>query len=90
MTHRHPSGLLTRSRLDTVTHTEIVERSPKRDYLLAIDIFGDLRPEDFVALDHRTVTLTFPRGRILFSQEDRAEALYLLKRGRVRRGTPWR
>jgi len=55
----------------------------KREYLLTIDIFRDLLPEDLAELDRQTEMLTSPKGRLLYSQEDHAEALFLLKKGRV-------
>jgi len=55
----------------------------KRDYLLTIDILRDLLPNDLAELDRQTEMLTSPKGRILYSQDDQAEALFLLKKGRV-------
>lgn len=55
----------------------------KRDYLLTMDIFRDLPPEQITMIEHATVMRTIPKGRVIYSQEDRAEALFLLKRGRV-------
>jgi CRP/FNR family transcriptional regulator, cyclic AMP receptor protein len=56
---------------------------PKRAYLLTIDIFRDLPPEIMAMLDAQTRLITSPKGRVLYAQEERAEALFLLKRGRV-------
>jgi CRP-like cAMP-binding protein len=55
----------------------------KRAYLLTIDIFRDLPPEMIAMLDTQTRLITSPKGRVLYTQEERAEALFLLKRGRV-------
>jgi len=55
----------------------------KRDYLLTIDILRDLQPDDLAELDRQTEMLTSPKGRVLYSQDDHAEALFLLKKGRV-------
>lgn len=55
----------------------------KRDYLLTMDIFRDLQPEQITMIEHSTVMRTIPKGQVIYSQEDRAEALFLLKRGRV-------
>ena len=55
----------------------------KCDYLLTMDIFRDLQPDEVRTFEHQTVMRTCVRGQILYSQEDRAEALFLLKRGKV-------
>src|SRR5262249_54207106 len=34
-------------------------------------------------LDRQVTTITCPKGRVLYSQEDRGEALFLLKKGHV-------
>src|SRR5258708_34773115 len=55
----------------------------KRDYLLTMDVFRDLPPEQITMIEHATVMRTIPKGQVIYSQEDRAEALFLLKRGGV-------
>ncbi len=55
----------------------------KRDYLLTMDIFRDLPAEQITMIEHATVMRTIPKGQVIYSQEDRAEALFLLKRGRI-------
>jgi CRP-like cAMP-binding protein len=55
----------------------------KREYLLTMEIFCDLPPEQITMIEHSTVMRTIPKGQVIYSQEDRAEALFLLKRGRV-------
>jgi CRP-like cAMP-binding protein len=55
----------------------------KRDYLLTMEIFRDLPHEQITMIEHATVMRTIPKGQVIYSQEDRAEALFLLKRGRV-------
>ena len=54
-----------------------------RDCMLTMDIFCDLEPEAMAAFEQQTEMRTCRRGQILYSQEDRAEVLFLLKRGRV-------
>jgi CRP-like cAMP-binding protein len=51
--------------------------------MLTMDIFCDLEPETMAAFEQQTEMRTCRRGQILYSQEDRAEVLFLLKRGRV-------
>ncbi|MGH7862855.1 MAG: Crp/Fnr family transcriptional regulator, partial [Candidatus Dormibacteraceae bacterium] len=80
---RHLLGLLPGWAAASPSHGGTGHEKPKRDYLLTIDIFRDLQPADLVELDRQTEILTSPRGRILYSQDDHAEALFLLKRGRV-------
>jgi CRP/FNR family cyclic AMP-dependent transcriptional regulator len=55
----------------------------KRAYLRKQELFRDLTPEEIEGLDHQTRMVTCPKGRILYSQDDQAETLFLLKRGRV-------
>jgi CRP/FNR family transcriptional regulator, cyclic AMP receptor protein len=54
-----------------------------RDCMLTMDIFCDLEPEAMAAFERQTEMRTCRKGQILYSQEDRAEVLFLLKRGRV-------
>ncbi len=56
----------------------------KREYLRQIDIFRDLTQADMAELDAATRMTTVPKGRTIYRQEDTAEALFLLKKGRVR------
>ncbi|MBI3978369.1 MAG: Crp/Fnr family transcriptional regulator [Chloroflexi bacterium] len=58
--------------------------SYKREYLRSIDIFLDLSPEEMRALEDMTRMTTVARGQVIYRQEDRAEGLFLLKKGRVR------
>ena len=51
--------------------------------MLTMDIFRDLEPEAMAAFEQQTEMRTCRKGQILYSQEDRAEVLFLLKRGRV-------
>jgi CRP/FNR family cyclic AMP-dependent transcriptional regulator len=55
----------------------------KQRYLLTMDIFRDLEPEVMQRLVQQTEMRTCRKGQILYAQEDRAEVLFLLKRGRV-------
>jgi CRP/FNR family cyclic AMP-dependent transcriptional regulator len=56
---------------------------PPKECMLAMDIFCDLEPAAMVAFEQQTEMRTCRKGQILYSQEDRAEVLFLLKRGRV-------
>ena len=56
----------------------------KREYLSKIDIFRDLSPDEIHMLEEMTRMTTVPKGRVIYYQEDRAEGLFLLKKGRVR------
>lgn len=55
----------------------------KRDYLLTMEIFRDLPPEQITMIEKATIMRTIPKGQVIYSQEARAEALFLLKHGRV-------
>lgn len=86
MSRRRLFPFLDRGRLQRAAYGDFApqaEREQKRDYLRKQEIFRDLSPEDMLAVEHQTEMFTCPKGRIVYSQEDEAEALFLLKRGRV-------
>src|SRR6266571_1176969 len=56
---------------------------PPKECMLAMDLFCDLEPAALAAFERQTEMRTCRKGQILYSQEDRAEVLFLLKRGRV-------
>jgi CRP-like cAMP-binding protein len=80
---RHLFGLLGKTSPRATGPSSKVSAVPKRAYLLTIDIFRDLTPETLAMLDAQTRLITSPKGRVLYAQEEHAEALFLLKRGRV-------
>ncbi|GAC1447750.1 MAG: Crp/Fnr family transcriptional regulator [Ktedonobacterales bacterium] len=82
MSRKHLFGFpITRRAHDAVSSGSRLQQ--KREYLRKQDIFHDLPPEHLDVIEHQTRMVTCPKGRVLYSQEDRAEALFLLKRGRV-------
>ncbi|HKA51108.1 MAG TPA: Crp/Fnr family transcriptional regulator [Candidatus Dormibacteraeota bacterium] len=56
----------------------------KQEFLRKIDIFRDLNHEEIEQIDRQTRMTTVRKGHVIYHQEDRAEGLFLLKRGRVR------
>lgn len=76
-------GLLDRARSGSSSSSRGGSALTKRDYLLTMDIFRDLPPEQITMIEHATIMRTIPKGQVIYSQDDRAEALFLLKRGRV-------
>jgi len=56
---------------------------PPKECMLAMDLFCDLEPAALAAFEQQTEMRTCRKGQLLYSQEDRAEVLFLLKRGRV-------
>jgi CRP/FNR family transcriptional regulator, cyclic AMP receptor protein len=56
---------------------------PPKECMLAMDIFCDLEPAAMAAFEQQTEMRPCRKGQLLYSQEDRAEVLFLLKRGRV-------
>jgi CRP-like cAMP-binding protein len=56
----------------------------KREFLRKIDIFRDLSHGEIEEIDRQTRMTTVRRGQVIYRQEDTAEGLFLLKRGRVR------
>lgn len=57
--------------------------SAKRAYLSETDIFRDLTDQDMDWVSQVTTMVTAKKGRIIYSQEEPAEVLFVLKRGRV-------
>ncbi len=53
------------------------------DYLLTMDIFRDLAPETIQTFEYHTAIRAYAKGEILYSQNDPAETLFLLKQGQV-------
>jgi CRP/FNR family transcriptional regulator, cyclic AMP receptor protein len=76
-------GWLERARHGASPPTHDMAPLTKREYLLTMDIFRDLPPEQIEMIEQATLMRTIPKGQMLYSQEDRAEALFLLKRGEV-------
>src|SRR5262252_3673152 len=56
----------------------------KQEFLRKIDIFRDLSHAEIEEIDRQTRMTTVRRGQVIYRQEDTAEGLFLLKRGRVR------
>ncbi|MGC8874237.1 MAG: Crp/Fnr family transcriptional regulator [Chloroflexia bacterium] len=52
--------------------------------LKTTDLFQDLSEEELAALERRIPTITVPAGQLIYSPEERAAALFILKTGRVR------
>jgi CRP/FNR family cyclic AMP-dependent transcriptional regulator len=81
MSTRSPFGFLRRKqRGSQVIRDPAVQ---KQAYLLTMDIFRDLDREVIEQLVHRTQMRACAKGQLLYTQEDRAETLFLLKRGQI-------
>lgn len=52
--------------------------------LSEVDVFGDLSASEMAAIGARTPARTVETDQIVYSPQRRAEALYIVKRGRVR------
>ena len=83
MNTRRAFGLLGKRRIEPMRQSGSFAAYQNRDCFLTMDIFRDLEPEAMTAFEHQTEIRTCRKGQILYSQEDRAEVLFLLKRGRV-------
>lgn len=83
MTTSRLRGFLDRARQSVPPSSGSAAPLTKREYLLTMDIFRDLPSEQIAMIEHATVMRTIPKGQIIYSQEDRAEALFLLKRGQI-------
>ncbi len=55
----------------------------KRGYLSETEIFRDLTAEDMDWVSQVTTMITAKKGRTIYSQEEPAEVLFVLKKGRV-------
>lgn len=66
---------------DVLTSREALAQ--KYTYLLTMDIFRDLGRDVIEQLVQQTQMRTCLKGQVLYAQEDQAETLFLLKRGRV-------
>ncbi len=82
MKTRRAFSLLHRGRAEP-TRPSGASALQNRDCMLTMDIFCDLEPEAMATFELQTEMRTCRKGQILYSQEDRAEVLFLLKRGRV-------
>src|SRR5215467_13985282 len=56
---------------------------PRKECMLAMDICCELVRAAMAAFEQQTEMRTCRKGQLLYSQEDRAEVLFLVKRGRV-------
>jgi len=55
----------------------------KRAYLSMVEIFQDLAPSDMEHLERVTAMVTCERGRVFYTPDERAEVLFILKKGDV-------
>ena len=60
-----------------------VRPGAKLTYLSETDIFRDLTAEDMNWVSQVTTMITAKKGRTIYSQEEPAEVLFVLKKGRV-------
>jgi CRP/FNR family transcriptional regulator, cyclic AMP receptor protein len=82
MTHtRSPFSIFRRKADEILPQEDLTIQT--QNYLLTMDIFRDLDKEVIAQLVHQTRMHTYQKGQRLYSQEDRAETLFLLKQGRI-------
>src|SRR5713226_7769098 len=81
MSARHSFSLFPKRR--TQPRWQMGSAASPKECMLAMDIFCDLSPAAMAAFERQTEMRTCRKGQLLYSQEDRAEVLFLLKRGRV-------
>lgn len=63
---------------------ELSERDElKLRYLREVDILRDLTPDEMAWLKDTTEMVTCDAGRVIYSQDEETEVLFILKRGRV-------
>lgn len=55
----------------------------KQSYLSETDIFRDLTAEEMSWVSERTTMITAKKGQVIYGQEEPAEVLFILKRGRI-------
>src|SRR5260370_38690798 len=81
MSARHGFSLFPKKR--TQPRWQPGSAAPPKECMLAMDIFCDQEPAAIAAFEQQTEMRTCRKGQTLYSQENRAEPLFLLKRGRV-------
>src|SRR5579884_3714747 len=81
MPARSPFAMFRRKREHTSARDDTARE--KQAYLLTMDIFRDVERSVIDQLVHEIQMRTCAKGQILYAQEDQAETLFLLKRGRV-------
>jgi CRP/FNR family cyclic AMP-dependent transcriptional regulator len=81
MPARSPFAMFRRKQEHTPARGDIARE--KQAYLLTMDIFRDVGRSAIDQLVHEIQMRTCAKGQILYAQEDQAETLFLLKRGRV-------
>jgi CRP-like cAMP-binding protein len=54
------------------------------EVLARTDLFGNLAPADLEAIAAKGMVRTYPKGQILFYQQDPGESLYVILEGRVK------
>jgi CRP-like cAMP-binding protein len=83
MRKHHFRDFLERARHGTAQQRQGSVALSERDYLLTMEIARDLSPEQIAMIERATVLRTIPKGQVISSQEGRADAFFLVKRGRV-------
>ncbi len=73
----------TRDRVSPASGTAGVSPDSKLGLLRTSDLFRDLSDQEMGHVEEMTVMTHSERGRLIFAQGEKAEALFLLKRGRV-------
>lgn len=63
--------------------TTLTPALSKIEYLSMVELFWDLSPEEIEQLERATRMVTYQRGRVLYSPDEPAEVLFILKRGEV-------
>ena len=69
-----------------ILHSKRTEKEAARlklHYLSTVDLFRDLGPEEMEEIRRITTMKTCPAGTIFYSPNERAEILFILKKGRV-------
>jgi len=63
--------------------TSLTPALSKLEYLSMVELFWDLSPDEIEQLERATRMVTYRRGRVLYSPDEPAEVLFILKQGEV-------
>jgi CRP-like cAMP-binding protein len=63
--------------------TTLTPALSKLEYLSMVELFWDLSPDEIEQLERATRMVTYRRGRVLYSPDEPAEVLFILKQGEV-------
>ena len=74
---------MTRHNTSTLNPTPAEEASLKLNLLSMVDIFRDLSQDEMQEINRMVNMVTIKKGQIIYSPDEEAEILFLLKKGKI-------